>query len=352
MRAELGDDVTAEQAREWGYRDNRRTLQDDLGRIGVHFDTWFSERTLHERGDVKRVLDDLGARGVVFEHDGATLVAHHRLRRPARPRAGAVRRHHHVPLQRPRVPPRQVRPRVEAPHRHLGRRPPRPGEVAAGRAWRRSASPDGEPEVLLGQLVKLVQGGEPVRMSKRTGNIITLADILDEVDPDVARMTFLLQGIDTPQTFDLDVVTAQSMENPVYYVQYAHARVASIGRKAAEAGVTRRPVARHVDLAPLVHERELELLRALAVYPDVRRRGGRAARAAEGHHLGARLRQRVPRLLPRLPGDHRRRRAHAGPAVAGRGVPASGSRTRSRSSACTRPTRWRASTTTTTSAEP
>jgi arginyl-tRNA synthetase len=77
-----------------------------------------------------------------------------------------------------------------------------------------------------------------------------------------------LQGIDTTQTFDLDVVTAQSMENPVYYVQYAHARIASIGRKAAETGVARHPVL-DTSLAPLVHERELELLRALEAYPGV-----------------------------------------------------------------------------------
>jgi arginyl-tRNA synthetase len=128
--------------------------------------------------------------------------------------------------------------------------------------------PAGEPEVLLGQLVKLVQNGELVRISKRTGNVIALADILDEVDPDVARLTFLLQGIDTTQTFDLDVVTAQSMDNPVYYVQYAHARIASIGRKAAERGVVRKPLL-DVSLAPLTHERELALLRDLEAYPGV-----------------------------------------------------------------------------------
>ena len=101
--------------------------------------------------------------------------------------------------------------------------------------------PPGEPEIILGQLVRIERGGELVRLSRRAGNIITLADILDEVDPDVCRLTFLLQSIDTPQTFDLDVVTSQSMENPVYYVQYAHARIASIGRKASERDVTRRP---------------------------------------------------------------------------------------------------------------
>ncbi len=121
---------------------------------------------------------------------------------------------------------------------------------------------------MLGQFVKLIQNGNEVRISKRTGNIIALADILDEVDPDVARMVFLLQGIDSPQTFDLDIVTAQSMENPVYYVQYAHARIASIGRKAAAEGVALRPI-ETVDLALLRHEREEELLRALARYPEV-----------------------------------------------------------------------------------
>jgi arginyl-tRNA synthetase len=105
-------------------------------------------------------------------------------------------------------------------------------------------------------------------MSKRTGNIVSLADILDEVDPDVCRLTFLLQGIDTAQTFDLDVVTAQSMENPVYYVQYAHARIASIGRKAVVSKIERLPIL-DVNLAPLTHERELDLLRALAVYPEI-----------------------------------------------------------------------------------
>ena len=133
MRAELGDAVTEEQAQDWGYRYNVRTLQDDLARIGVHFDTWFSERTLHEAGKVKRALDDLGARGVVFDARRRHLAAHHRLRRPARPRPGEVRRVHHLPVQRHRVPPRQVRARVGAPRRHLGRRPPRAGEVAPSR---------------------------------------------------------------------------------------------------------------------------------------------------------------------------------------------------------------------------
>ena len=177
--------------------------------------------------------------------------------------------------------------------------------------------PPPEPEVMLGQLVKLVRAGQVVRLSKRTGNIITLADILDDVDPDVARMTFLLQGIDSPQTFDLDVVTAQSMENPVYYVQYAHARVASIGRRAAEAGVKRRALDT-VDLARLEHEREHELAGSrrgatsrstggCGVPRPGRRTTARTSRAAPSVHGAAPRRGRAGARPPRLRGCGGRR---------------------------------------------
>ena len=267
MRAELGDAVTEEQAREWGYRYNVRTLQADLARIGVEFDTWFSERTLHEVGNVKRVLDDLRARGVVFEEDGATWLrttdfGDPRDRVLVKSDGSTTYLCNDIAYHRDKFD-RGWEHLIDiwgADH-HGQVKSLQAGMAALG-------APEGEPEVLLGQLVKLVKGGKQIRISKRTGDVIALADILDEVDPDVARLTFLLQGIDTTQTFDLDVVTAQSMENPVYYVQYAHARIASIGRKAAAVGVTRLPVL-DTSLAPLVHERELELLRALEAYPGV-----------------------------------------------------------------------------------
>jgi arginyl-tRNA synthetase len=142
------------------------------------------------------------------------------------------------------------------------------GQVKSLQAGLAALGTPDEPEVVLGQLVTIIKDGRPVRSSKRAGDVITLADILDEVDPDVCRLTFLLQSIDTAQTFDLDIVTAQSMENPVYYVQYAHARIASIARRAAGADVQRRPLL-ETNLAPLVEERELDLLRALDRYPDV-----------------------------------------------------------------------------------
>jgi arginyl-tRNA synthetase len=266
LHAELGDDVTPDDACEWGYRHVVDSLQDDLGRVGVHFDTWFSERTLHERGEVVDVLEQLTAKGVVYERDGARWL-----------------RSSDFGDQRDRVLVRSDGSTTYlcndlAYHRDKFRRgfthlidiwgADHHGQVKSLQAGMEMLGfGAGEPEIILGQFVKVVKDGAEVRMSKRTGNIVTLADILDEVDPDVARMTFLLQGIDTAQTFDLDVVTEQSRENPVYYVQYAHARIASIGRKADAAGVVRRPLA-DVDLSLLVHEREEDLLRALANYPD------------------------------------------------------------------------------------
>jgi arginyl-tRNA synthetase len=92
--------------------------------------------------------------------------------------------------------------------------------------------------------------------------------VLDEAGPDPARLTFLLQSLDTRQTFDIDLVTSRSMDNPVYYVQYAHARIASIGRQAAERGVTRLPIG-DVDLGLLTHEKELDILRSLSELPAV-----------------------------------------------------------------------------------
>jgi arginyl-tRNA synthetase len=267
LHAELGEHVDAETACEWGYANVVAGLREDLGRIGVHFDTWFSERTLHERGDVDVVLRDLDARGVTFDADGAkwfraTDFGDQRDRVLVRSDGTTTYLCNDFAYHRDKFA-RGFTHLIDiwgADHH---------GQVKSLQAGLEALGyPAGEPEIVLGQFVKLLQNGREVRISKRTGNIIALADILDEVDPDVARMVFLLQGIDSPQTFDLDVVTAQSMDNPVYYVQYAHARIASIGRRADAAGVQRQPI-ESVDLSLLAHEREEELLRALALYPQV-----------------------------------------------------------------------------------
>lgn len=267
LRAEHGDAVTEEQAREWGYRDVVRQLEEDLRRIGVHFDTWFSERTLHERGEVTSVLDALGAKGVTYEKEGATWFratdyGDQRDRVLVKSDGATTYLCNDLAYHRDKFA-RGSQHLIDiwgADHH---------GQVKSLQAGLEALGfPAGEPEVVLGQFVKVVRGGVAVRMSKRSGAIVTLADILDEVDPDVCRLTFLLQGIDTAQTFDLDVVTEQSMENPVYYVQYAHARIASIERMATSQGIARLPIG-DVNLAPLVHDRELDLLRHLARYPEV-----------------------------------------------------------------------------------
>jgi arginyl-tRNA synthetase len=124
-----------------------------------------------------------------------------------------------------------------------------------------------ELECAIIQLVNLLRGGEPVRFSRRAGNVVELAEVFDEVGADSARLTYLLQSIDSPQTFDYDVVKSQANENPVFYIQMAYARIQSIFRVAAERGVERAPVA-EVDLSLLVHKRELDVLRALSELPD------------------------------------------------------------------------------------
>ena len=267
MRTDIGNEVTQEQAREWGYRDVVEHLRDDLGRIGVVFDTWFSERTLHERGDTEKVLETLRSKGATFIADGAEWLrtsdfGDQRDRVLIKSDGSTTYLCNDLAYHQDKVA-RGWNYLIDiwgADHH---------GQVKSLQAGLEALGQQADqPEVLLGQLVKLVRGGEPVRLSKRAGDVITLADILDEVDADVARLTFLLQGIDSPQTFDLDVVTAQSAENPVYYVQYAHARIASIGRRAESEGIKRIPFL-DVNLSPLSDTHELDLLRSLAELPAV-----------------------------------------------------------------------------------
>jgi arginyl-tRNA synthetase len=262
--AEMPDDA---DPLEWGYERVKKDVADTLGRIGVHYDTWFSERSMVESGAIEATLEDLRSHGVVYEADGAVWlrttefgddkdrvlvksdgeptyvlpdIAYHRdkFKRGFGLLIDVWGADHHGYMQRLKI-----------------------GIQALGHA------PD-ELEIILGQFVTLIRGGEEVRLSRRAGDIVTLSEVIDEVGPDAARLTFLLQSIDTKQLFDIDLVRSQAMENPVYYVQYAHARIASIERVAAERGVERQPLG-EVDLSLLTHERELDVLRSLAELPDV-----------------------------------------------------------------------------------
>jgi arginyl-tRNA synthetase len=139
-------------------------------------------------------------------------------------------------------------------------------------------------EVLIGQLVKMMKGGEEVRLSKRAGTIITLEDLVDEVGVDAARYTLVRYPVDSPLTLDLDLMARQSNDNPVFYVQYAHARISSVLRNAADLGIDWRDS--DYDPALLAHERENDLLGILAEFPRI---VATAAELREPH--------RVPRYL-------------------------------------------------------
>jgi arginyl-tRNA synthetase len=123
-------------------------------------------------------------------------------------------------------------------------------------------------EVKLGQMVSIEEDGHAEKMSKRSGNFVTLDWLVSEIGPDVTRLLSLMSSLDQASTIDLGVVRSTSMENPVYYVQYAHARISSIGRVATERGIERLAISQ-VDLSVLSSERELELLRCLEELPDI-----------------------------------------------------------------------------------
>jgi arginyl-tRNA synthetase len=265
---EWAEEMPAEaDPKRWGYERVMRDLAETLARMNVRYQTWFSERSLVDSGAIAATLDDLRERGAAYDADGAVWF-----------KASDYGHAEDVVIVKTGGEPTYLLSDIAYHRDKFGRgfdhlidvwgadHHSHVSRLAAGiRALGHDAD---EFEVLLGQLVTVQRGGEEVRMGRRSGEFVELSEVLDEVGPDVARLTFLLQSIDTRQVFDLERVVAQSMENPVYYVQYAHARIASIGRVAAERGVRRRAI-EQVDLSLLSHERELDVLRSLSELPDV-----------------------------------------------------------------------------------
>ena len=254
-------------AGEWGYARARRDVAGSLARLGVRFDTWASERALVESGAVDGTLATLEAAGAAYRADGAIWLRS----------AGGGDDKDRV-LVRSDGEPTYLLPDIAyhadklargfdlmidvwgADHHGYVER------LAAGvcaLGHRRE-----QLEVVLGQLVTVMRGGAEARISKRAGSLVLLDDLVDLVGPDAARMTFLLQSLGSRQTIDLDVVAARSMENPVFYVQYAHARICSLAATAAERGIDRPPLG-EVSLEVLVEPRELEVLRTLHGLGDV-----------------------------------------------------------------------------------
>jgi arginyl-tRNA synthetase len=278
----------------------RGRIEAQLHDLGVDFDVWFSERTLHATGAIEGTVAQLNADGHTYEADDAVFL------------------------------------RTEAhgddKDRVLVRSDGRPTYFAADCAYLRekwSRASDADPgggarllyilgadhhgyvarllaaadclgipsdsvEVRIGQLVNLLRAGEPVRMSKRAGELITLDEVVDEVGVDVTRYHFLRQSLDSTVDFDLAVVAEQSMENPVYYVQYAHARISSLLRTADERGFAPGELA-DAPLEQLQHPAEQALLTEMARLPLV------VAEAAE-----LRATQRLARYAEELAGTFHR----------------------------------------------
>ena len=253
--------------REAAYKVQLKDQQRVLDSFNTHFDVWFSERSLHDQGAVEHGVQKLRKQGHVFENEGATWLrttdfgddkdrvitkANGELTYFASDTAYYINKRergfdiciymlgadHHGYINRLRA-----------------------TAACAG------DNPDYNIDVLIGQLVKIMEGGQEVKLSKRAGTIITLEELVEKVGVDAARYTLIRYPVDTPMVMDIDVLKRNTNENPVYYVQYAHARIAAVLRNAAELGVPME--LKDFDPTQLTHDRENELLGALAEFPRV-----------------------------------------------------------------------------------
>jgi len=247
-------------------------IADTLARMNVHMDSWFSERSLYKSGLFERVFKMLQDKGLTLERDGAVWFAAQELgedKDAVLIRSAAV------------VPDPEDRPTYLASDvayvwnklverkfdkaiyvwgaDHQG---DKPRVIAAARAL--GLDPD-RVIIILYQLVTLKRGGQVVRMSKSSGEFITLREVIDEVGSDAIRFMLLTRSADSPMDFDLKLAAEQSSENPVYYVQYAHARIASILRKAAAEGYSEEGG----DVSLLVTPGDLALIRKMLELPEV-----------------------------------------------------------------------------------
>jgi arginyl-tRNA synthetase len=274
LRSEQGDapaELEAAERRsritEWSYRRMVEGIRATLARLGVRFDVWFSERTLHQSGAIADTVEELRERGLVEDRDGAVWL-----------RTTEFGDDKDRPLIRSTGAPTYLAADVVY-YRDKRRRgfdrviflwgADHHGYIPRLRAVVRAfGDPDDTAEFLIGQLVSLVRAGQPAKMSKRSGDIVTVDDLIDEVGKDAFRYTMLRTSIDTPLEFDVEAVTRQSMDNPVYYVQYAHARISSVLRQGDETGFTALPVDQ-ADLGLLDHPMEAALLRRLAAFEEL-----------------------------------------------------------------------------------
>jgi arginyl-tRNA synthetase len=256
-----------ETFREAAYKVQLAQQQGVLDTFNTHFDVWFSERSLHEAGAVEHGIEKLRKQGHVFDSEGAIWLrttdfgddkdrvitkANGDLTYFASDTAYYINKRERgfdICIYM-----------LGADHH---------GYVNRLRATAACAgdNPDYNVEILIGQLVKIMEGGEEVKLSKRAGTIITLEELVEKVGVDAARYTLIRYPVDTPMVMDIDILRRNTNENPVYYVQYAHARIAAVLRNVAELSI---PTGLgHFDPSQLTHDRENELLGTLAEFPGV-----------------------------------------------------------------------------------
>lgn len=253
--------------REAAYRAQLAQQQGVLEIFRTHFDLWYSERTLHDSGAVERGIAVLEAAGHTYIEDGALWLRttdfgddkDRVLRKADGEYTYFASDTAYYVDKRTRGFDLAIY-LLGADHH---------GYVHRLRAVAACAGDDMDShvEVLIGQLVKITRGEEEVRLSKRAGTIVTLEDLVEEVGVDAARYTLIRYPVDSPLTMDLDVITAQTNDNPVFYVQYAHARIASVLRNARDTGVDWR--SSDFDPGLLTHEKENDLLGLIAEFPGV-----------------------------------------------------------------------------------
>jgi arginyl-tRNA synthetase len=249
--------------KEYGKKRLLDKIKSDLRDYRVEFDVWFSEKSLYESGAIEKTLAELKEKGYTYEQDGALWL-----------RSTAFGDDKDRVLVKSDGSYTYLTPDI-AYHRNKLERgfnrminvwgADHHGYIARMKAALQALGNDRDRlEVLITQMVKLYQGGELVKMSKRTGKAVTLEELMSEVGVDAARYFFVMRSPDSHLDFDMDLAVSKSNENPVYYVQYAHARIASVFRQAEEKGLSAQWDQKH--LARLELEQELDLLQKLGEF--------------------------------------------------------------------------------------
>ena len=255
------------------YKEKLAGLKEDLEAFGVTFDVWFSEKSLHEANKIREAVAFLQERGYIYEQGGAlwlnsTAQGDDKDRVVIRDNGiptyfAADIAYHRNKFERGFA---RVINLWGADHH---------GYIARVKAAVNALGFDANNlEIMLLQMVRLYRNGDIVKLSKRTGETITLRELMDEVGTDAARYFFCMRSLDSQLDFDMTLATEKSNENPVYYIQYAHARISSIGRQLAEAGITAEP-AEQLKLETLVAPEELALIKKLGEYPELIARAAR-----------------------------------------------------------------------------